>query len=86
RGDGEKRQREYRLTGRARRLAIRPGSPRVGQRLDDRKLRERDGANGIGVERGRRFRRGIVKVNGGAEWRARDGRRREREEAEVDLR
>ena len=27
--------REYRLTGRARRLAIRPGSPMIGQRLDD---------------------------------------------------
>ncbi len=32
---------EYRLTGRARRLAIRPGSPMIGQRLDDLKLRER---------------------------------------------
>ncbi|MNN81561.1 hypothetical protein D3C81_1983980 [compost metagenome] len=30
---------EYRLTGRARRLAIRPGSPLIGQRLDDLKLR-----------------------------------------------
>ncbi len=28
---------EYRLTGRARRLAIRPGSPMIGQRLDDLK-------------------------------------------------
>ncbi|MGS9272928.1 SLC13 family permease, partial [Salmonella enterica subsp. enterica serovar Infantis] len=41
--------REYRLTGRARRLAIRPGSPMVGPRLDDLKLRERSGANVIGV-------------------------------------
>ncbi len=41
--------REYRLTGRARRLAIRPGSPMIGQRLDDLKLRERYGANVIGV-------------------------------------
>lgn len=56
--------REYRLTGRARRLAIRPGSPMVGQRLDDLKLRERYGANVIGVERWRRFRRVIVNVNG----------------------
>ncbi|EPX8204520.1 SLC13 family permease [Escherichia coli] len=48
--------REYRLTGRARRLAIRPGSPMIGQRLDDLKLRERYGANVIGVERWRRFR------------------------------
>lgn len=56
--------REYRLTGRARRLAIRPGSPMIGQRLDDLKLRERYGANVIGVERWRRFRRVIVNVNG----------------------
>ena len=55
---------EYRLTGRARRLAIRPGSPLIGQRLDDLKLRERYGANVIGVERWRRFRRVIVNVNG----------------------
>ena len=47
----------YHLTGRARRLAIRPGSPLIGQRLDDLKLRENYGANIIGVERWRRFRR-----------------------------
>ncbi len=41
--DGRKRStfrdliREYHLTGRARRLAIRPGSPMIGQRLDDLK-------------------------------------------------
>ena len=64
--------REYRLTGRARRLAIRPGSPMIGQRLDDLKLRERYGANVIGVERWRRFRRVIVNVNGVSEFRARD--------------
>ncbi|EGT5737296.1 SLC13/DASS family transporter, partial [Cronobacter dublinensis subsp. dublinensis] len=37
--------RDYHLTGRARRLAIRPGSPLIGHRLDDLKLRERYGAN-----------------------------------------
>ncbi|VTN57540.1 transport protein [Klebsiella pneumoniae] len=69
--DGRKRStfrdliREYHLTGRARRLAIRPGSPMIGQRLDDLKLRERYCANVIGVERWRRFRRVIVNVNGG---------------------
>ncbi len=43
---------EYHLTGRARRLAIRPGSPMIGQRLDDMKLRERYGANIIGWNAG----------------------------------
>ncbi|XNM68431.1 SLC13 family permease [Escherichia coli] len=76
--DGRKRStfrdliRDYHLTGRARRLAIRPGSPMIGQRLDDMKLRERYGANIIGVERWRRFRRVIVNVNGVSEFRARD--------------
>ncbi|EDM4064306.1 SLC13 family permease [Salmonella enterica subsp. houtenae serovar Houten] len=78
--------REYRLTGRARRLAIRPGSPMVGQRLDDLKLRERYGANVIGVERWRRFRRVIVNVNGVSEFRARDVLLIDMSVAEVDLR
>lgn len=78
--------REYRLTGRARRLAIRPGSPMVGQRLDDLKLRERYGANVIGVERWRRFRRVIVNVNGVSEFRVRDVLLIDMSAAEVDLR
>lgn len=78
--------RDYRLTGRARRLAIRPGSPMVGQRLDDFKLRERYGANVIGVERWRRFRRVIVNVNGVSEFRARDVLLIDMSAAEVDLR
>ncbi|ENH9678072.1 TPA: SLC13 family permease [Enterobacter asburiae] len=77
---------EYRLTGRARRLAIRPGSPMVGQRLDDLKLRERYGANVIGVERWRRFRRVIVNVNGVSEFRARDVLLIDMSTADVDLR
>lgn len=76
----------YRLTGRARRLAIRPGSPMIGQRLDDLKLRERYGANVIGVERWRRFRRVIVNVNGVSEFRARDVLLIDMSAAEVDLR
>lgn len=90
--DGWKRRtfrdliREYRLTGRARRLAIRPGSPMIGQRLDDLKLRERYGANVIGVERWRRFRRVIVNVNGVSEFRARDVLLIDMSAAEVDLR
>ncbi|WP_318391965.1 SLC13 family permease [Enterobacter sp.] len=77
---------EYRLTGRARRLAIRPGSPMIGQRLDDLKLRERYGANVIGVERWRRFRRVIVNVNGVSEFRARDVLLIDMSAADVDLR
>lgn len=76
----------YRLTGRARRLAIRPGSPMIGQRLDDLKLRERYGANVIGVERWRRFRRVIVNVNGVSEFRARDVLLIDMSAADVDLR
>lgn len=77
---------EYRLTGRARRLSIRPGSPMIGQRLDDLKLRERYGANVIGVERWRRFRRVIVNVNGVSEFRARDVLLIDMSAADVDLR
>nr|WP_318384103.1 SLC13 family permease [uncultured Enterobacter sp.] len=90
--DGWKRRtfrdliKEYRLTGRARRLAIRPGSSMIGQRLDDLKLRERYGANVIGVERWRRFRRVIVNVNGVSEFRARDVLLIDMSAAEVDLR
>jgi len=76
----------YRLTGRARRLAIRPGSPMIGQRLDDLKLRERYGANVIGVERWRRFRRVIVNVNGVSEFRAGDVLLIDISAADVDLR
>ncbi|YBF19040.1 SLC13 family permease [Klebsiella pneumoniae] len=90
--DGRKRStfrdliREYHLTGRARRLAIRPGSPMIGQRLDDLKLRERYCANVIGVERWRRFRRVIVNVNGVSEFLARDVLLIDMSASDVDLR
>ncbi|RNO04435.1 SLC13 family permease [Klebsiella pneumoniae] len=90
--DGRKRStfrdliREYHLTGRARRLAIRPGSPMIGQRLDDLKLRERYCANVIGVERWRRFRQVIVNVNGVSEFRARDVLLIDMSASDVDLR
>lgn len=90
--DGRKRStfrdliREYHLTGRARRLAIRPGSPMIDQRLDDLKLRERYCANVIGVERWRRFRRVIVNVNGVSEFRARDVLLIDMSASDVDLR
>ncbi len=77
---------DYRLTGRARRLAIRPGSPMVGRRLDDLKLRERYGANVIGLERWRKFRRVIVNVTGVTEFRARDVLLIDMSASEIDLR
>ncbi|WP_151995310.1 SLC13 family permease [Buttiauxella massiliensis] len=77
---------DYRLTGRARRLAIRLGSPMVGRRLDDLKLRERYGANVIGLERWRKFRRVIVNVTGVTEFRARDVLLIDMSASEVDLR
>lgn len=77
---------DYHLTGRARRLAIRPGSPLAGRRLDDLKLRERYGANVIGLERWRRFRRVIVNVSGTTEFRARDVLLIDMSDPEVDLR
>ncbi|EPY3687223.1 SLC13 family permease, partial [Cronobacter sakazakii] len=78
--------RDYHLTGRARRLAIRPGSPLIGHRLDDLKLRERYGANVIGVERWRHFRRVIVDVNGVTEFRARDVLLIDISASDIDLR
>ncbi len=47
-----------------RRLAIRPDSPLIGQTLDELQLRARYGANVIGVERWRKFRRVMVTVSG----------------------
>lgn len=76
----------YRLTGRARRLSIRVGSPMVGHTLDDLKLRERYGAYVIGLERWRRFRRVMVNVNGQTEFRARDVLLIDMSDSEVDLR
>lgn len=58
----------------------------IGQRTDDLKLRERYGANVIGVERWRRFRRVIVDVNGVSEFRARDVLLIDMSSADVDLR
>lgn len=77
---------EYRLTGRARRLAIRPGSPLIGRRLDDVKLRESYGANVIGLERWRRFRKVIVNATGGTELRVRDVLLIDMSASDVDLR
>lgn len=90
--DGWKRKtfrdliREYRLTGRARRLAIRTGSPLIGQRLDDLRLRQRYGANVVGIERWQKFRRIMVSVSGNSELRLNDVLLIDMSASEVDLR
>lgn len=78
--------RDYRLTGRARRLAIRPGSPLIGHTLDELQLRARYGANVIGVERWRKFRRVMVSVSGISEFQARDVLLIDMADPEVDIR
>ncbi|WP_275553891.1 SLC13 family permease [Mixta sp. Marseille-Q2659] len=78
--------REYRLSGRARRLAIRPESPLIGHRLDDLKLREKHGANVVGLERWRKFRRVMVPVTGETTFRAGDVLLIDMSAAEIDLR
>ncbi len=78
--------RDYKLTGRARRLSVRPGSPLIGYRLDDLKLRERYGANVVGLERWRKFRRVMVAVTGSTEFRAHDVLLIDMSAAEIDLR
>ncbi|WOB83521.1 SLC13 family permease [Providencia sp. PROV114] len=64
--------RDYKLTGRARRLAIRKGSPLIGHTLDELHLRSRYEANLVGIERWRKFRRVMVSATGGTELRERD--------------
>ncbi len=78
--------RDYRLTGRARRLALRPGSPLIGQRLDDLRLRDRYGANVVGIERWRKFRRVMISASGNTELRHRDVLLIDMSASEVDLR
>lgn len=78
--------REYRLSGRARRLAIRPESPLIGHRLDDLKLREKHAANVVGLERWRKFRRVMVPVTGETTFRAGDVLLIDMSAAEIDLR
>jgi len=64
--------RDYQLNGRARRMTIRPGSPLVGRTLDDLHLRSRYGANVVGIERWRKFRRVMVSATGSTGLCARD--------------
>ncbi|MGL5126647.1 MAG: SLC13 family permease [Aeromonas popoffii] len=78
--------RDYRLAGRARRLAIRPDSPLIGQTLDELQLRASYGANVIGVERWRKFRRVMVTVSGVTEFQAKDVLLIDMSDPEVDIR
>ncbi|NDK98967.1 SLC13 family permease [Photorhabdus bodei] len=78
--------RDYKLSGRARRLAIRPGSPLIGLSLDESNLRARYGANVVGIERWRRFRRVMVSAMGNTELRERDVLLVDMSDSEVDLR
>lgn len=78
--------RDYRLAGRARRLAIRPDSPLIGQTLDELQLRARFGANVIGLGRWRKFRRVMVTVTGVTEFQAKDVLLIDMSDPEVDVR
>ncbi|AWK42794.1 MULTISPECIES: SLC13 family permease [Photorhabdus] len=78
--------RDYKLSGRARRLAIRSGSPLIGLSLDESNLRARYGANVVGIERWRRFRRVMVSAMGNTELRERDVLLVDMSDSEVDLR
>ncbi len=78
--------RDYKLTGRARRLTVRPGSPLIGHTLDELHLRARYGANVIGIERWRKFRRVMVRAFGSTELRPRDVLLIDMSASDVDLR
>lgn len=64
--------RDYKLAGRARRLAVRAGSPFIGKSIENLKLRSLYGANIIGIERWRRYRKVMITVSGTTEIRAND--------------
>ncbi|WP_261640104.1 SLC13 family permease [Erwinia mallotivora] len=78
--------RDYKLSGRARRLAVRAGSPLIGMPLDDLQLRQRYGINVVGLERWRKFRRVMVPVTGTTEFHARDVLLIDMSAAGIDLR
>ncbi|WP_340615898.1 SLC13 family permease [Xenorhabdus entomophaga] len=78
--------RDYKLSGRARRLAIRQGSPLVGHTLDELGLRARYGANVIGIERWRKFRRVMAAATGDMELREHDVLLVDMSDSDIDLR
>ncbi|WP_312042469.1 SLC13 family permease [Erwinia sp.] len=77
---------DYRLSGRARRLAVHPTSSLIGKPLDDLRLRERYGINVVGLERWRKFRRVMVPVTGLTQFRARDVLLIDMSAADIDIR
>lgn len=78
--------RDYKLAGKARRLAIRPNSPLIGKTLDELQLRSRYGAYVIGIERWRRFRRVMVSAFGNTELQVHDVLLVDMTDPETDLR
>ncbi|MGL5389233.1 MAG: SLC13 family permease [Serratia sp. (in: enterobacteria)] len=78
--------RDYKLTGRARRLAVRSGSPLIGRSLDELHLRARYSANVIGIERWKRFRRVMISAFGSTELREGDVLLIDMTDCDIDLR
>ncbi|MFZ1871511.1 SLC13 family permease [Serratia sp. D1N4] len=78
--------RDYKLTGRARRLAVRSSSPLIGRSLDELHLRARYGANVIGIERWKRFRRVMISAFGSTELREGDVLLIDMSDCDIDLR
>ncbi|MDE9493692.1 SLC13 family permease [Xenorhabdus bovienii] len=78
--------RDYKLAGRARRLAVREGSPLIGRALDELNLRAHYGANVIGIERWRKFRRVMVAATGETELHQQDVLLVDMSDSDVDLR
>ncbi|PHM72606.1 SLC13 family permease [Xenorhabdus sp. KJ12.1] len=78
--------RDYKLSGRARRLAVRQSSPLIGHTLDELGLRARYGANVIGIERWRKFRRVMVAPTGETELRQQDVLLVDMSDSDIDLR
>lgn len=77
--------RDYKLTGRARCLAIGPDSPLIGNSLDELHLRSRYSVNVIGIERCYRFRRLMLSVTAATELHERDVLLVDISDSEVDL-
>ncbi|AYA42432.1 SLC13 family permease [Xenorhabdus nematophila] len=77
--------RDYKLSGRARRFAIRQGSPLIGHTLDELELRACYGANVIGIERWRKFRRVMIAATGDRELQKQDVLLVDMSASDVDL-
>ncbi|GKX55929.1 SLC13 family permease [Leminorella grimontii] len=78
--------REYKLSGRARRFSIRPGSPLIGRTLDELHLRSRYSANVVGIERWRKFRRVMISAFASTELRVHDILLVDMHDPDVDVR